>query len=68
MRISILLDMVLGIFRRLGDRINRKMQRDFLNDPENAPRRYAMFMGLILFISLGVGYNLLYDPEKHRKG
>lgn len=42
------------------------MQRDFLQDSDNAAKRYAVFMAMFVLISVTVGFNLLYDPEKHK--
>jgi hypothetical protein len=68
MKIFILLDMVLGIFKKINDNLRRRVRRAFLSDPDKMPQRYAIVMASVLLLSIIVTYNVLFEREKRKKG
>ncbi len=64
----IILDMVLEIFKRINDNLRRKVRRAFLADPDKMPQRYAIIMASVLFVSIIITYNVLYEKQKKKEG
>jgi len=68
MKIFILLDMVLGIFKKLNDNLRRRVRRAFLSDPDKMSRRSAIIMASVLLLSIIITYNVLFEREKRKQG
>jgi hypothetical protein len=60
--------MVLEIFKRINDNLRRKVRRAFLADPDKMPQRYAIIMASVLFVSIIITYNVLYEKQKKKEG
>lgn len=68
MRIFILLDMVLRIFKQINENLRRRVRRAFLAEPDKLPQRYAIIMASVLLFSIVITYNVLYEREKKKEG
>lgn len=55
------------MFRQFQIRLRRKLQRTFLSDPEKMPQRVALGMAAIVFLSIIVTYNILFEKRKEEE-
>ncbi|CAF0811939.1 unnamed protein product [Rotaria sp. Silwood1] len=60
--------MVFQIFKQINDNLRRQIRRSFLADPEKMPQRYAIIMASVLFVSIIVTYNTLFEKKKDQEG
>jgi len=60
--------MVFEIFKRINDNLRRKVRRAFLADPDKMPQRYAIIMASVLFVSIIITYNVLFEKQKKKEG
>jgi len=67
-RIFILSDMVLEMFKKFSENLGRRIRRAFLAEPDKLPQRYAIIMASVLLLSIVVTYNVLFEREKQKTG
>jgi len=60
--------MVFEIFKRINDNLRRKVRRAFLAEPDKMPQRYAIIMASVLFVSIIITYNVLFEKQKKKEG
>lgn len=56
------------MFRQFQIRLRRQLQRAFLSNPEKMPQRVALGMAAIVFLSIVVTYNFLFEKRKRDEG
>ncbi|CAF1110646.1 unnamed protein product [Adineta steineri] len=60
--------MVFEMFKRMNDNLRRRIRRAILAEPDKMPQRYAILMASVLFLSIIVTYNVLFEKEKRKEG
>jgi hypothetical protein len=60
--------MVLTFVRQFNENLRRRIRRAFLEEPDKTPQRIAIAMASVLFISIVVTYNVLFEREKRKGG
>ncbi|CAF0885987.1 unnamed protein product [Rotaria sordida] len=60
--------MVFQIFKQINENLRRQLRRTFLADPEKMPQRYAIIMASVLFVSIIITYNTLFERKKEQEG
>ncbi|UJR36465.1 hypothetical protein I4U23_029189 [Adineta vaga] len=60
--------MVFRFFKQFSANLHRKVRRAFLAEPDKTPERIAIAMASVLFLSIVITYNVLYEKEKSKQG
>lgn len=60
--------MAFKFLSQIRDNVRRRVQRAFLTDPDRMPQRYAIVLASVLFISIIVTYNTVYEKKKKEEG